>query len=189
MTRTSPRLALLAAVVAAVLLASCSSSSGGDASDKTTTTAKAATTTEPKDTSDTTEPDTKTTDPGDGEEAEEGDICVPLKVLSDFDAESYGLINGGDWEAAQTFFVENTDDVLAAYDDAIAMDTDLADELQQLRDVTDTTAETAADSADLAEFSTKLMDQPGIMEAGGAGYALNNFAEETCGFSTGNQGS
>jgi hypothetical protein len=191
MTRTSPRLALLAAFAVAVVLAGCGTSSGDAASDSATTTkAEAVTTTAPSDP--TTEP--STTDPTDdtgttvAEEPSGGDdICVPLKVLSDYDLQSAKLIDGGDWTATKAYFVDSTDEVLAAYDDAIALDSEQTENLEALRAVTVTTAEMAGQSSDVLDFSNKLLAQPGIMEAGTAGFALNEFAEENCGFSTGGQ--
>lgn len=193
MPRTPLRL-VLTTLAAAALLVGCGTSGGDDAADTTTTEKSAVTTTDPgSDTTETTTDDSTDTTEVETTEAEGptdgGDeICAPLKVLSDFDIDSAELINSGDWPATQAFFVESTDDVLAAYDDAIAMDTDLADELEALRGVTETTAETAADSTDLMDFSSKLLAQPGIMEAGTAGFTLNEFAEENCGFSTGGNG-
>lgn len=195
MLRTPIRLVVLA-VASAALLAGCGASGGSDAKADVTTTAPASdgTTTVPDDTSDTTEvPDTTDTTPDTpdttvAEEPAGDDICVPLKVLSDFDIDSAELINGGDWPATQQFFVENTDDVLAAYDEAIAIDSEVTEDLKALKAVTETTAETARDSSDLTDFSGKLLAQPGIMEAGESGFALNTFAEENCGFSTGGNG-
>lgn len=190
MPRTPLRTVVLV-LIASALLAACGASGGDDAADttsaksgSTTTAAPAAETTEATDTTEVDEP-TETTEAatpaGD-------DICVPLRVLSDFDIQSAELVNGGDWPATQAYFVENTDEVLAAYDEAIAMDSEVTEDLQKLRGVTETTAATAADSSDLVDFSTKLLDQPGIMEAGASGFALNEFAEENCGFSTGGNG-
>ena len=188
MSRTPLRLVLIAAV-AALLLAGCGTSGGDDASDSPTTTKADTATTAPEDTTteaevdDTT--DTTEAEPTDTTAPAGEDICVPLKVLSDFDKESGALINGGDWPATQQFFIDHTDDVLAAYDDAIAIDSEVTADLEALKAVTETTADTAAGSSDLMDFSTKLLDQPGIMEAGASGLALNTFAEENCGFSTG----
>ncbi|HWJ97123.1 MAG TPA: hypothetical protein VNQ33_03120 [Acidimicrobiales bacterium] len=175
-------------LLAGTLVAACGASGGDDAAGTTSasksgSTTSAAPTTEAADATETTEAD----DPAETAEADApgDDICVPLKVLSDFDIESSQLVNGGDWAATQAYFVEHTDDVLAAYDEAIAMDSEVEDDLKALRAVTETTAETAADSTGLMDFSAKLLDQPGIMEAGAAGFALNTFAEDNCGFSTG----
>lgn len=187
MPRTPLRLAL-ATVMAAVLLASCGTSSGSDASDDPTTTAPAPTTTVPSDTTEAEPTATTAVDTTAVEEPAGDDICVPLKVLSDFDIESAQLINGSDWSATQQFFVDNTDDVLAAYDDAIAFDSEVTADLEALKAVTETTAETAADSTDLMDFSSKLLAEPGIVEAGQSGVVLNIFAQTECGFSTGGNG-
>jgi hypothetical protein len=188
MHATPPRL-LVALAVGTLLLGACGTSGGDDASttkaDATTTSPTADETTATTEDGDATEPtDTTDTPVGDGGD-EGGEICGPLKVLSDFDAESARITQAGDWPDVQAFFVDHTDEVLAAYDDAIALDSEVTDDLEQLRDVTDTTVETAADADSLEDFSTKLLAKPGIMEAGAAGIALDDFAQEHCGFSTG----
>jgi hypothetical protein len=183
MPRTTPRLvALLAAAAVAFVLVGCGASGGSDADDSSTTTAEAegTTTTRAADTSETTEAASEDAD-GEG-------ICAPLKVLSDYDAESAQLVDDGDWGAAQDYFVNSTDDVVAAYDDAIDLDTDLTDDLVILRRVTEKTAEFAAESSDISELSDKLLALPDIEEAGDAGLRLNTFAEEQCGFSTSGNG-
>ncbi|WP_421120370.1 hypothetical protein ACE2AJ_03350 [Aquihabitans daechungensis] len=187
MARTPLRLALIAGA-AALLLAACGTSGGDDASDRPTTTAEATSTAptdttapEPADTTETEEP-TETTAPADE------DLCVPLKVLSDYDIESARLISVGDWAAIQAFFVEETDSVLGAYDDAIALDSEFTEDLEALRAVSEGTAELAGESNDLMDLSGKLTSLPGIQEAGQAGMRVNEYAEENCGFSTGGNG-
>jgi len=172
---------LLAASAAALVLAGCGTSSGSDASEEPTTTKAEATTTVPDDTTEVEDPTETTAPAGD-------DICVPLKVLSDYDIESARLISVGDWSAIQAYFVEETEPVLAAYDDAIAMDTDLTADLEELRGVSEGTAEMAADATSLMDLSDKLLSVPGIQEAGAAGQRLNEYAETNCGFSTGGNG-
>jgi hypothetical protein len=185
MPRTPLRF-VLAACAITLALAGCSTS-GSDDADKATTTKPEATTTAPVDTTETTatteaEEPTETTAPaGD-------DICVPLKVLSDYDIQSGRIIAGGDWAAIQAFFVAQTDPVLAAYDDAIAIDSEVTADLKELRAVSEGTAELAGSATSLADLSDKLLSLPGIESAGAAGLRLNTFAEANCGFSTGGNG-
>jgi hypothetical protein len=113
---------------------------------------------------------------------------VPLKVLSDYDIQSGRIIAGGDWAAIQAFFVAQTDPVLAAYDDAIAIDSEVTADLKELRAVSEGTAELAGSATSLADLSDKLLSLPGIESAGAAGLRLNTFAEANCGFSTGGNG-
>lgn len=181
MHRTSLRAALLVSI-ACLLFAGCGASGGDDAADEPTTTkAEATTTTE----TDTTEVDTTDVETTEVDDPEGGEICEPLQVLSDFDSESAELIDEGDWPTIQAYFVEHTDDVLAAYDDAIALDTELSSDLEELRGITEGTADLAADSSSLEELGTRLLDDPDIASAGEAGFRLNEFAQENCGFSTG----
>ena len=113
-------------------------------------------------------------------------VLVDGFSISDFDVESSKLINGGaEWSEIQAFFVDKTDDVLAAYDDAIATNPDVADDLTTLRDYTDGIDEIAAEAAALADLGAKLAEVPGVTEAGQAGLALNEYAQTNCGFSTG----
>lgn len=193
MARTSPLVRRsLVALVAFLALAGCSSSGGEDATTTTEAraTTEAATDTEP---TETTEPDTTetterdTTETTDGGEA--GEVCDALQAISDYDVASGELVNGGaDWPELQAFFVDNTESVLAAYDDAIAADSEVTDELIVLRDFTEGTGDLAADSSSLEDFGSKLTSNPDVLEAGQAGETLNTFAEENCGFSTGGAG-
>lgn len=184
MARTPSRIVLIATAAALALLAGCGTSAGDDALDETTTTAATATTAAPtKDGTETTE--VETTEVDDTEPSGDDDLCAALQVLSQYDIDSAEIINSGDWEATQAFFVDRTADVLTAYDDAIALDTELSADLEAMRAITEGTADMAADSDDLAELSDKLLSQPGLMEAGEAGIRVNEYAQEHCGFSTG----
>ena len=171
MTPTAPRFVLFAVSAAAVLLAGCGSSSddGGDAADSGTTSTTTSMST------------TSSAAPG------EDPVCAPLKVISDMDADTTAAIGQG-WSATQEFFASNTPEVLAAYDDAIDLGTDLTADLEVLRAFTEQSASVAAESGSFEEFSNKLLSQPGVAEAGPAGLRLNTFAQETCGFSTSNGG-
>ncbi len=184
--------ALLAASLLLVLgAAGCSSSSSDDAATTTAPTTVAggdeSTTTEATDTTDTTEAADDSSSTTDAEVTDADDAgCAALKKISDFDVESSKLINGGaEWSEIQAFFVDKTDDVLAAYDDAIATNPDVADDLTTLRDYTDGIDEIAAEATDLADLGAKLAEVPGVTEAGQAGLALNEYAQTNCGFSTG----
>ena len=77
---------------------------------------------------------------------------------------------------------------VAGDDDAIALDTDLTADLETLRSFTEQTASVAAEATSFEEFSSKLLDQPGVNDAGPAGIRLNTFAQQTCGFSTTSNG-
>ncbi|MGN6694567.1 MAG: hypothetical protein ACTHN0_10360 [Aquihabitans sp.] len=183
----TPLRAVLLVSIACLLFAGCGASGGDDAADEPTTTQSEATTTTETDTTevDTTDVETTDVETTEADDPAGDEICEPLQVLSDFDAESAQLIDEGDWPTIQAYFVDHTDDVLTAYDDAIALDTDLSDDLEELRSITAGTADLAAESSSLEELGTKLLDDPDIASAGEAGFRLNEFAEETCGFSTG----
>ena len=182
------RLALAIPVVMLGTLTAC----GSDADDSATETTAASTTeasvetTDAPDTTDASETtEVSETTAADGTESASSDLCVPLKKLSDFDQESATIIAGGDWAAIQQFFVASTPSVLDAYDEAIALDSDLTEALTTLRGITDGTSELAAESTDLMDFAGRLTALPGIIEAGQDGFELNEFAQSTCGFSTG----
>lgn len=189
MARTSSRFALvLASASVALLLAGCGASGGDDASDDTTTTKAGATTTEASDTTavattaaedtTTTEAKATTTAAPAGDEA----ICPPMKALSTSDAEANKLVSGGNWPAIQAFYVDNTDDIVAIYDEAIAVDTEITADLETLRSVTVSAGDLAASSSDLMDFSGKLASQPGLAESGQAALRANEFTQKTCGF-------
>jgi hypothetical protein len=184
MRRHPTRAVLLVVAIAATFLAGCGSSSGSDAADATTTSAAGATTTEADGT--TTEPDAATTTeaeaptttgPAGGDE-----ICGPLKELSEKDAKANGLVAGGNWSAIKAFYVEQTDDIVAIYDEAIGYDSEITDDLETLRSVTVSAGDLAASSKDLMDFSAKLTAQPGLADSSAAALAANDFAQETCGF-------
>jgi hypothetical protein len=179
-------LALFVPLALVVLIAGCSSSDdaaeGGSSSSTTTEAADSSTTTE------ATDAETSTTEATDAAEVSADDaaeICDALQPLSDYDAASAAVVATGDWAAVQQFFIESTQPVIAAYDQAIAVGSDLSADLTQLRDVTSGTSELAAQSSDLMDFAGRLGALPGIIEAGEAGLRLNTFAEANCGFSTG----
>lgn len=183
MRRHPARPVLLALAVAAALLAGCGASSGSDASDGTTTSTAGATTsgaggttTEP-DGPTTTEAEATTTSPTDDE-----GICKPLKDLSESDAEANALVAGGDWSKIQAFYVGQTDDIVAIYDEAIGYDSEITPELETLRSVTVSAGDLAAASKDLMDFSSKLTSQPDLAASGAAAMKANQFAQETCGF-------
>jgi len=153
MTRTSARTVLVTVAIAATFLAGCGSS---------TTSEAAVTTTEAS---------------GDATA-----ICGPMKDLSESDAEANKLVAGGDWTKIQAFYVDNTDDIVAIYDKAIALDTEITDQLETLRSVTVSAGDLAASSSSLMDFSGKLSSQPGLAESGQAALTANDFVQETCGF-------
>lgn len=153
-------------------------------------------TTEPEDSDppetdvpETTQANVPDSDPDEPDEPE-GDICVPLKVISEYDVQTSTLINqGAPWEEIQAVFVDETPAVLEAYGDAIELaDDDLAAGLQRLLDFTAPSGALAAESTSLEEFGGKLAALPNLQEAGEAGLALNTFAEAECGFATGQGG-
>lgn len=185
MHRTPIRVALLSLATAALLLAGCGTSSGSDASEDPTTTAAEKSTTTATDDATTTEAEAPTTTEADGPTTTvaSGDgICAPLKALAASDAEANALVAGGNWPEIQAFYVDQTDDIVAIYDEAIAFDTEITPELETLREVTVSSGDLAAESSDLMEFSSKLIAQPGLTESGTAALAASAFSEETCGF-------
>jgi hypothetical protein len=187
MLRTSGRTVLFTAAMAAALLAGCGTSSGSDAAeDATTTAAEATTTTEAEGT--TTEPEaegTTTTEAEDTTTTATSDdaICAPMKALAESDAEANQLVASGDWLEIQAFYVDQTDDIVAIYDEAIALDTEITPQLETLRSVTVSAGDLAKGSSSLMDFSGKLMAQPGLSESSGAALRANEYVEETCGFS------
>ncbi len=190
MIRSRSRLAaLLAPLALAVALVGCSSSGDDAADDKDTSTTESTTTTEAADDTSTTAPDNSASEPDMGEDAVgAAEVCTGLKTLSDFDQESAALVAADDWPAIQRFYVDETQSVVDAYNQAIAAGSEVTDDLTTLRDFTAGTAEVAASSTSVVDFGEKLTAQPGLQEAGQAGLALNTFAEANCGFSTGGAG-
>jgi len=120
-------------------------------------------------------------------EAAADDICVPLKVIRDYDVEaSQAAANGGDWPQLQKELTEGMPVVLDAYDDAIAIDSDVHDDLVVLRDFTAATEDAAKNSSSIEEFASAAMALPNVEQAGRAGLSVSTFSEKECGFSTGN---
>ncbi len=182
-------LALLVPLALALAVAGCSSSEDGS---EDASSSSSSSTTEATADDGTTEEEAE--DAGSDTAGEAGAdvsaddavaICAALEALSEFDAQSTEIVASGDWPATQEFYVEQTQTVLDAYDEAIATGSELSDELTQLRAVTAPAAELAASSTDLMDFGTKLLDVPGMTEAAGAAVTLDAFAQETCGVSTG----
>ncbi len=185
MTRTSARTVLVTVAIAATFLAGCGSSSGSDAADEPTTTEAKATTTEAAESTTTGAEGTTTSEAAVTTTEASGDataICGPMKDLSESDAEANKLVAGGDWTKIQAFYVDNTDDIVAIYDKAIALDTEITDQLETLRSVTVSAGDLAASSSSLMDFSGKLSSQPGLAESGQAALTANDFVQETCGF-------
>lgn len=172
-----------------VLVAGCSTSGERSAeapptTDAPSTTVAGETTTTGADAPSTTTPASSTTpaEPTGGDE----DVCAALQRIRDFDTESSDLIDAdADWPELQQFFIDTTPGVLAAYDDAIAANSEITEELEILRDFSSQTADIAAEASSLEDFGLRLNDVPGVAEAGTAGLALNEFAMDTCGFATG----
>jgi hypothetical protein len=174
-----------------LLLAACGASGGedanspfdGEAGDRATTT-EADATTEPSgsdagDDGGSTETTEAAEPSGDG-------ACDALRVIADYDIEAGDLIASSSWADVQAFFIDSIPEVTAAYDDAIAAVPELAEPLATLRDFTASTADTAADATSVEDFGFAMLDLPGVMEGGAAALEVNAYAEETCGFSTGN---
>ena len=184
----SPRSLVVAIAAFAFLVAGCGTSGGSDAADDPTTTAgKAATTTAAVDDSTTTEAEDSTTTEAEASTttaatAADDAICAPMKALSKSDAEANALVATGDWPKIQAFYVEQTDDIVAIYDEAIALDTEITEELKTLRSVTESAGGLAEGSSSLMDFSGKLTAQPGLTESGQAALDANAYVQETCGF-------
>lgn len=115
------------------------------------------------------------------------DVCAPLRVISDFDVESAQFIAATvDYDEIVGYLEDRTPDVLAAYEDAIAVaDDDLADDLREIRDFTEVFLRTARSSSDFQELESALFAEPATTDAGLAAMRLDRFAVDTCGFSTG----
>jgi hypothetical protein len=181
--RTPLRL-VLAAAAASLVLAGCGTSSGSDASDEPTTTAAGGTTTAPSDATTTTAEGTTTAIETTTTTASSGDdaICAPMKALSDSDAEANRIVATGDWPKIKAFYVDHTDDIVAIYDEAIALDTEITDELKTLRSVTVSAGDLAEGSSDLMDFSAKLTAQPNLAASSQAALTASDYVQETCGF-------
>ena len=180
------RLTLFVTLALALALTACGTSDGESAKDTTS-----SSTTEAASETTSTEADTSTTEAGTtdaGAEVSADDaveICAALQALSQFDAQSQTIVASGDWAAIQQFYVEQSQAVLDAYDQAIATGSAFSEELTELRAVTAPTADLAASSTSLTDFGGKLAAMPGLVEAGQAALTLDAFAQETCGFSVG----
>ena len=119
---------------------------------------------------------------------DDSEVCAALRVISETDRRTNELLGtNGDFDEIKEFFREETDEVLAAYDRVAAAEPDLAEDVATLRDFTEASAEIIEESDGIGEFIPKILELPNVMEAGSAGLALNSYAEENCGFSTGNQ--
>jgi hypothetical protein len=192
------RALILPALLLTLGVASCGSDDDDMASDTTEASAGTVDTTEeteetdpradteaPDDTEASTEQTTASAASGDTEET-----CDALRVISDYDQQSNSALAGGtDIEPIKQLFEESTPDVIAAYERVAAAEPDLADEAATLSDFTEAAAEASEDANDLGELVTAILGLPAVMEAGQAGVSLNTYAEENCGFSTGNQAS
>jgi len=179
----SPRLVLITAAVT-ILLAGCGGSSG-DAADGPSTTKATSNTTEAPPTSTTA---ATSTTRGSGEPVATtvagkatDELCGPLGVITDFDAQTSRLVSAGNWPAIQAYYVDHTDEMVAAYDEAIALDTDLTTDLQNLRAVTAASDELAAKSDSLMAFGTALSSQPGLMAATASANRVLQYTQEHCG--------
>jgi hypothetical protein len=197
--RTVPLSIVLPAVLAlSALLAACGvsggddGSAGGDGAERTTVeegSGSAAPEEEPDGQTtavpeETTVPD-ETTVPEEGPSSD-AEGCDALRAIADYDIEAGELIESAPWPEVQAFFVDSLPDVLAAYDDAIVAVPAQADTLTTLRDFTATTGDVAAEASSVEDLGLALLDLPGITESGQAALELNDYATETCGFSTGN---
>lgn len=188
MARTPLRPALAASVlILAALLVGCGASSGEDAGgdEATTTTEAEAATTEDDggETTETTEAEEEATTTAASGGSDDEAVCAALQDLADSDAEANQLVAGGDWAKIQAFYVDNTDDIVAIYDELIAAETEVTAEFETLRAVTVSAGDLAAESTSLMDYSSKLTAQPGLAESGQAALDANDFAEQTCGFS------
>jgi hypothetical protein len=144
----------------------------------------------PEETEASSTPDETAPDETAGASGDTGETCDALRVISDYDKQSNAALAGGtDIEPIKQLFEESTPDVVAAYDRVATAEPELAGEAATLSDFTEAAAEASKDANDLGELVTAILGLPGVMEAGQAGLTLNSYAEENCGFSTGNQAS
>lgn len=180
----TPLVRTLAAVAFALVLVGCGGSSGGDAADEPTTT-KAPADAEAPDTTDAPADGTSTTAAGGAASTTAapaaGDLCEPLAVIIDFDQQTSALVAAGDWPAIQTYYVDHTAEMVAAYDEAIALDTALTEDLRKVRAITAMSADLAKQSDSLMAFGSALGSQPGMMAASQSANAVQRYAQEECG--------
>jgi hypothetical protein len=97
------------------------------------------------------------------------------------------MAGGGDHEEVLALFQEATPTVVAAYEDVAAAEPELADAASTLSEFTQDAAGAAEGTTNLSELATAILELPNVNEAAEAGMMLNTYAEENCGFSTGNQ--
>ncbi len=155
-------------------------SPGGEAPAPTTEPTTSSTAADP---TTTTEGSTTTTDGGD--EA----VCEPLRDVSDLDLQfTEDLEAGGDWSVIQGKLIDGSEQLVVAYEEAIALaPDDLTEDLTALRDFTEALIDVAGSSTSLEDFGTKVVDHPDAVAAGAAALSLDEFSLETCGFSTSNE--
>jgi hypothetical protein len=123
-----------------------------------------------------------------GSSAAAGEVCESLEVISDYDKQSSQVMaGGGDHEEVLALFQEATPTVVAAYEDVAAAEPELADAASTLSEFTQDAAGAAEGTTNLSELATAILELPNVNEAAEAGMMLNTYAEENCGFSTGNQ--
>jgi hypothetical protein len=141
-------------------------------------------TTEP--TTDGTGADTDdTTGTASGDDSE---ICAALRVISETDRRTNELLGtNGDFDEIKEFFADETPEVLEAYDRVAAAEPELAGAAETLRAFTEESAGVIEEAEGIDDFIPKILELPNVVEAGSAGLELNSYAEENCGFSTGNQ--
>ncbi len=151
------------------------------------TTAEATTTTADQTTTTGDDGDDSADDGGDGD----GDaaVCEPLRDVSDLDKQfSADLEAGGEWSVIQGKIVEGSEELVDAYDEAIELaPDDLTESLTALRDFTEGLIDVARTSVSLEDFGTKVVEDPNAIAAGAAALDLDEFSQETCGFSTSNE--
>lgn len=184
MRSTSARRVLLAVVLAA-LLAGCGTSSGSDADDAATTPSVAATTTEARGTttpgsegSTTTKAEPTTTTEAPSDDA----FCASMEDLAASDAKANSLVASGEWPKIKAFYADQTDDILAIYDEAIALDSEITPQLKTLRSVSVSSRDLAQSSSSLMELGGKLASQPGLAATSRATLEASRYVEDTCGF-------
>ncbi|MEZ5138651.1 MAG: hypothetical protein R2711_07735 [Acidimicrobiales bacterium] len=106
--------------------------------------------------------------------------------IADLDVRAGQVADSGDPEELQRFLLENLGAAVDAYDVAIPAVPEMADQLTALRDLTSRLVIDPRSARTLEEMVDVLLDDDEIGPASGAAIELDRYAQERCGFSTGN---
>ncbi|HRW39406.1 MAG: hypothetical protein KDB04_17695 [Acidimicrobiales bacterium] len=140
--------------------------------------------------------DLEAPEPDDDEAAEPGDDdavvdpasaeCSALRGIADLDVQAGQVADSGDPEELRRFLLENLGAAVQAYEVAIPAVPEMAEQLTTLRDFTSRLEADLRAAGSLDEVVDAMFDDEEIGPASGAAIELDRYAQEHCGFSTGN---